>query len=67
VKTFVLWILTLSAQDGTLIDSHPEGDPLSPEDCIKAMFEKGPQVVKDGKAVVYVCHNVAQQTKSTQI
>ncbi len=62
MKTFLLYVLTLNAQTGDLIDSHPEGDPLLAEDCVKAMIEKGPQVVKDGKATVYVCHNVKQAT-----
>lgn len=63
MKTFVLWVLTLNAQTGDLVDSHPEGPPLLPTDCIKVMVEKGPQVVKDGKAIVYVCHNIKSVTR----
>jgi hypothetical protein len=62
MKTFILWVLTLNAQTGDLIDSHPEGDPMAADACVKAMIEKGPQLVKDGKATVYVCHNVRQPT-----
>jgi hypothetical protein len=67
MKTFVLWILTLNAQTGDLIDSRPEGDPLGPDDCVKAMIEKGPQLVKDGKATVYVCYNLAKSTTQVRI
>lgn len=63
MKTFLLWVLTLNAQTGDLVDSKPaDGPPMSPEDCIKAMFEKGPQLVKDGKATVYVCHNIMRDS-----
>jgi hypothetical protein len=67
MKTWLLYLLTLNAQTGDLIDSHPEGSAMLAEDCLKAMTEKGPQVVKDGKATVYVCYNTAQQTTSTRI
>lgn len=62
MKTWLLYLLTLNAQTGDLLDSKPEGDPTSPEKCLRAMIEKGPQVVKDNKATVYVCFNLAKDT-----
>jgi hypothetical protein len=67
MKTWLLYLLTLSAQDGTLLDSHPEGQPMLAEECLRAMTEKGPQVVKDGKATVYVCYNLSKQTRNIRI
>lgn len=60
MKTWLLYLLTLNAQTGDLLDSKPQGDPMSPEECMRVMTEKGPQLVKDGKAKVYVCYNVKQ-------
>lgn len=61
MKTWIIWLLTLNAQTGDLIDSHPEGVAVSLENCNKTLMEKGPQLVIDGKATVYVCHNIKQE------
>lgn len=63
MKTWLLWTLLLNAQSGDLVDSKPvDGPPMEAEECVKAMLEKGPQLVKDGNATVYVCHNLAKDT-----
>jgi hypothetical protein len=67
MKTWLLYVLTLNAQTGDLIDSHPEGQPMEAKDCIAATLEKGPQLVKDGKATVYVCYNLAKDTSRVTI
>lgn len=68
MKTWLLWTLLINAQTGDLVDSHPvDGPPMSPEECVKAMLEKGPQLVKDGNATVYVCHNVAKDAAKVTI
>ena len=67
MSTFMLWVLVLNATTGDLIDSHPEGVAMSPEECLRAMTEKGPQPVRDGKATVYVCYNMAKSTKDIRI
>jgi hypothetical protein len=66
MKTWLLYVLTLNAQTGDLIDSKPEGEPMLISECAAATVEKGPQPVKDGKATVYVCYNLAKQTKDIE-
>ena len=63
----MLWVLVLNATTGDLIDSHPEGVAMSADACVKAMVEKGTQPVRDGKATVYVCYNMAKSTKDIRI
>jgi hypothetical protein len=69
VKTFLLYVLTLNAQTGDLIDSHPDpgAKPQEAQDCIADSVAKGPQLVKDGKATVYLCFNLAKDTSKVVI
>jgi hypothetical protein len=62
MNTWLLWVLTLNAQTGDLLDSHadPDSKPVTPEACAQAMIEKGPQLVIDGKVKVFICYNMAK-------
>jgi hypothetical protein len=70
MKTFLLYVLTLNAQTGDLIDSHPDPEyvqPMLAQDCIAATVAKGPQPVRDGKATIYVCYNLSKSTSKVTI
>lgn len=56
MNTYILWILFLSPINGDLLESRPDSEPMSLQACIEASVERGPQVVKDGKAPVFVCN-----------
>lgn len=75
MKTFLLFVLTLAAQDGSVLDARPVSNTLmTAEECAVVQSGRISQA-KDGKVQIYECRNtvkpgtlttVAQQTPVEQ-
>jgi hypothetical protein len=66
MKTWLLYILTLNAQTGDLIDSQQEGEAMTAEACVKAREGKI-SVAKDGKFQMWICFNGQTYTKTVML
>lgn len=53
-KLFVIWVLTMNAQTGEILESYPEGKPMSAEACLKEIVGTVSETYA-GRVRVFAC------------
>jgi hypothetical protein len=62
MKSYLLWILVISATDGSLVESRPADlPPMTAVECVKARDGRV-SVAKDGKVEIFVCERMTKDT-----